>query len=107
MGPAVEQSPGAENWWVYWGHIRNFFYVYSYASGLLISKAMQARVKADKKFVEQVKYFLSAGTSDSPTNIFKNIGIDITQSDFWTSGLKEIENLLTATEQLAKKLGKI
>jgi oligoendopeptidase F len=24
MGPAVEQSPGSENWWVYWNHIRYF-----------------------------------------------------------------------------------
>jgi oligoendopeptidase F len=45
MGDAVEQSPGSENWWVYWGHIRRSFYVYSYASGLLISKYMQRAVK--------------------------------------------------------------
>ena len=38
MGDFVEQSEGSENWWIYWGHIRSFFYVYSYASGLLISK---------------------------------------------------------------------
>lgn len=24
MGTSVEQSPGSENWWVYWGHIRAF-----------------------------------------------------------------------------------
>ncbi len=35
MGNAVLQSEGSENWWVYWNHIRYFFYVYSYASGLL------------------------------------------------------------------------
>src|SRR4029078_8462329 len=28
MGCGVEQSRGAENWWVYWSHIRTFFYVY-------------------------------------------------------------------------------
>ncbi|MCE9628860.1 MAG: M3 family oligoendopeptidase [Candidatus Vogelbacteria bacterium] len=106
MGPSVSQDPGSENWWVYWSHIRNFFYVYSYASGLIISKALQAEVKADKKFVEKVKYFLSAGTSNSPKNIFKNIGIDITKTDFWTSGVKEIRDLLAETEKLAKKLKK-
>ena len=45
MGNCVEQSQGSENWWVYWGHIRYFFYVYSYASGLLISKSLQNSVK--------------------------------------------------------------
>ena len=107
MGPAVEQSPGSENWWVYWGHIRNFFYNYSYASGLLISKTLQSRVREDKNFIKQIKYFLSAGTSDSPSNIFKTIGIDITQPEFWVQGLAEIDRLLKETEMLAKRLGKI
>ena len=107
MGDAVEKSAGSENWWVYWSHIRDFFYVYSYASGLLISKAMQAAVRKDKAFMEKVKEFLSAGTSDSPKNIFAKMGIDITDESFWESGLDEISQLLEETKTLAKKLGKI
>lgn len=107
MGPAVIQSPGSENWWIYVSHFRSFFYVYSYASGLLISKSLQASVKKDPLFIEQVKNFLSAGFSDSPKNIFKNLGIDITDKGFWNKGLDEIEALLNDTEGLAKKLGKI
>ena len=107
MGDFVEQSPGSENWWVYWGHIRRFFYNYSYASGLLISKALQGMVKKDKKFVEKVKEFLSAGVSDSPKNIFSKMGIDISDKEFWSEGLDEVEALLKETEELAKKLGKI
>lgn len=104
MGPASE---GCENWWVYWSHIRNFFYVYSYASGLLISKALQAKVRQDKAFVKNVKLFLSAGISQSPKDIFADMGVDITDKQFWTQGLDEIEELLNQTEKLAKKLGKI
>ena len=107
MGDSVEQSLGSENWWIYWSHIRSFFYVYSYASGLLISKSLQNSVKKDGNFVKQVKEFLSAGTSASPKAIFANLGIDITDSKFWTSGLDEIEALLKETEKLAKKLKKI
>lgn len=107
MGPAVEQSPGSENWWIYWSHIRSFFYVYSYASGLLISKSMQNAVKKDPKFIGKVKEFLSAGLSDSPKNIFKNLGIDITDATFWIKGIDEIESTLKETEKLAKKLKKI
>ena len=107
MGPAVQQSSGSNNWWVYWSHIREFFYVYSYASGLLISKALQHKVKDNPGFIEHVKEFLSAGTSASPRMIFKNMGIDIADNKFWDDGLKEIENLLNETEALANKLGKI
>ena len=107
MGSAVEQSEGSENWWVYWNHIRYFFYVYSYASGLLISKSLQNSVKRDPAFIVQVKEFLSAGLSDSPKNIFSRLGIDISDRRFWDKGLDEVETLLDETERLAKRLGKI
>lgn len=107
MGPAVDQSPGSQNWWIYWSHIRTFFYVYSYASGLLISKSLQNNVKENPQAIEKVKEFLSAGQSASPKDIFKNLGIDITDAAFWNKGLDEVETLLKETEKLAKKLGKI
>jgi oligoendopeptidase F len=107
MGNSVEQSPGSENWWVYWSHIRYFFYVYSYASGLLISKSLQNSVKSDPRFISKVKDFLSAGSSDSPKNIFLNLGVDIADGKFWDAGLDEVEELLRETTQLARKLGKL
>lgn len=107
MGDFVEQSEGSENWWIYWWHIRNYFYNYSYASGLLISKTLQSLVKSDKSNIEKVKEFLSAGLSKSPKEIFSEMDIDITKKEFWEKGLKEIENLLNETEELARKLGKI
>jgi oligoendopeptidase F len=107
MGSAVEQSIGSENWWIYWNHIRYFFYVYSYASGLLISKSLQNSVKKDPFFINKVKEFLSAGLSDSPKKIFYKLGIDIADKHFWDIGLAEVEKLLNETEMLSKKLGKI
>ncbi len=107
MGPAVEQSEGSQNWWVQFPHIRNFFYTYSYASGLLISKSLQNMVKADASSISKVKDFLAAGTSDSPKNLFMNMGLDITKGDFWNAGLNEVESSLNEMESLARKLGKI
>ncbi len=107
MGEAVEQSAGSENWWVYWSHIRRFFYVYSYASGLLIAKALQAEVRKNPQFIVKVKEFLSAGASDSPKNIFAKMGIDITDKRFWEKGLEEIHQMLEEAQALAKKLRKM
>jgi len=101
MGDAVEQSPGSQNWWVYWSHIRSFFYVYSYASGQLISKALQNMVRQDKTAIEKVKKFLSAGLSKSPKELFLDMGIDITDRNFWNKGLGEVEQLLSQAESLA------
>ncbi len=107
MGDYVDQSKGSENWWIYWSHIRNFFYVYSYASGLLISKSLQNSVRKDPKFIKKVKEFLSKGGSESPYQIFKHLGIDIKDTKFWEKGIKEIEEHLKETEILARKLKKI
>ena len=107
MGPSVKQSEGSENWWVLWSHIRTYFYVYSYASGLLISKALQNKVKENPAFIQEIKKFLSSGCAHSPKDIFLKLGIDITDKNFWVKGISEIEKFLDETEQLALKLGKI
>lgn len=107
MGEAVEQSKGSENWWVYWSHIRQYFYVYSYASGLLISKYMQKRVREDRSFIVKVKEFLSTGRSLSPKESFLKMGVDIGKRNFWDEGVSAVESLLTDAENLASRLGKL
>jgi|SRR3989344_2900510 len=107
MGEAVKMSPGNENWWVYWGHIRTFFYVYSYSSGILISKAMQRKVREDPGFILDVKEFLSLGLTASPKKVFANMGINISEKVFWESGIAEFKEWLKEAENLARKLGKI
>ena len=105
MGSVVLQSEGSQNWWIYWGHIRSFFYVYSYASGLLIAKAMQTSYSKNKNFMDKVKIFLSAGTSDLPKNIFFKMGIDISDKKFWEEGLSRIDSLLKRNSKAGKKTG--
>jgi len=107
MGKYVSQDKGSEYFWVKWSHIRNYFYVYSYANGLLISKALQRMVREDPKNIEKVKKMLSTGTSQSPEEMFKEIGIDISKKEFWEKGLQEIEDTYEEAYNLAKKLGKI
>lgn len=104
MGDFVTQDEGSQNWWVYWGHIRNYFYNYSYASGLLISKALQAKVRTDKDAIDLVKQFLAAGSSASPAQTFMDIGIDISKPEFWTTGILEIQHSLDKAKVLATQL---
>ncbi|MDD3301779.1 MAG: M3 family oligoendopeptidase [Patescibacteria group bacterium] len=106
LGDSVDFSDGSENWWLYWSHLRTFFYVYSYASGLLIAKSMQSAYRQDKNYLEKIKEFLSAGKSASPEDIFLKLGIDIKNAKFWESGLSEVDSLLSEATELAKKLGK-
>ena len=59
----------------------------------LHSKSLQNSVKKDPAFIEKVKGFLSAGTSDSPRNIFLRLGIDIENIHFWQQGINEVESM--------------
>lgn len=104
MGPAAQ---GCENWWVYWSHIRRYFYVYSYAGGLLIAKAMQAKTRENPEFVQKVKQYLAAGASASSKELFALMDFDISSPAFWKKGLAEVGAEFKVAQKLAKKLGKI
>ncbi len=91
LGEHVDEDEGMRNGWIYIGHFRKFFYVYSYASGLLISKALQSMVKEDIENIKFVKEFLSSGSSKSPYEIFNGMGIDITRKEIWKKGLYTVK----------------
>ncbi|MDB5239313.1 MAG: hypothetical protein JWO00_648 [Candidatus Parcubacteria bacterium] len=107
LGPAFKLTRDEGYFFVHWGHIRRFFYVYSYAYGLLVSNALLRRYRADASFWPKIEQFLSSGGKDSPENILSSIGIDVSKPDFWREGLKEIEEDIKKLEQLTSKTKKI
>jgi oligoendopeptidase F len=107
MGEFVSQDEGSQNWWIYWSHIRSYFYVYSYASGLLISKSMQKNYKENAEYILKIKEFMSAGSSKAPAELFSNLGIDVSNPKFWSESVQSTGKLLEEAKLLAKKLGKL
>jgi oligoendopeptidase F len=100
LGPLFNMKENDGYFFVNWSHIRRFFYVYSYAYGDLISSALYKKFKQDNSYIKKIEIFLKAGSSDSPENIFKSIGIDTSQSGFFKEGLKEIEENIKKLEKL-------
>jgi len=100
LGPTFDLRPEDGNFFVTWSHLRRFFYVYSYAFGQLVSKALYANYRKDKAYIKKIDAFMSAGGSDSPENIFKSVGIDVTKPAFWKAGLASIEADLDRLEKL-------
>lgn len=84
-----------------WSHLRYSFYVYTYAYGLLVSRVLYETWKADNSFKTSIEKFLSAGSSMSPKDIFKSIGIK-TDKAFFEAGLKGIEADINKLEKLSK-----
>lgn len=103
LGPKFKLTEADGYFFVYWSHIRRFFYVYTYALGYLTSSALYKRYKKDKEFLNRIEQFLSAGGSKSPVDIFKEIGIDISSPTFFQEGLESIEEDIKLLEKLAKE----
>ena len=101
LGPVFEIKELDGYIFVRWSHIRNFFYVYTYAFGQLISDSLYTRYKEDKSKIKDVIKFLSAGGSDSPENIFRSIGINPNKK-FFEKGLQKISKNIDELERLWK-----
>lgn len=107
LGPNVKLHPDDGYRFVWWVHIRYFFYTYTYAYGFLISRALYQRYTQDKSYLKKIEQFLSAGSSKSPEDIFKDIGIDVTKPEFFADGIRAIEDDIVRLEKLAKGAGMI
>jgi oligoendopeptidase F len=103
LGPLFDFKTEDGYFFVQWSHIRRFFYVYSYAFGQLVSKALLRKYRQDPKFWVKIEQYLSAGGKDSPENILKEIGLDVTKPEFWKEGLREIEDDIMKLEKLVAK----
>lgn len=103
LGPAFKLTPEDGYFFVTVSHIRRFFYVYSYAYGQLISKALHRKLEKDPSFIKKVDGFLSAGESRSPYDIFKSCGLDTKRPEVFTEGLKSVEADVAKLEKLVAK----
>lgn len=101
LGPLFKLTPDDGYFFVQWSHIRRFFYVYTYAYGMLVSKALLRRYRADPAFWTKIETFLSAGGKDSPEKILKEIGIDVESSGFFEEGIAEINDDVKRLEEMA------
>ncbi len=102
LGPSFDLMPEDGYFFVAVSHIRRFFYVYSYAYGQLISKALHRKLEQDPAYIKKVDGFLSTGESRSPYDIFKSCGLDTKKPDVFIEGLKSVEADVTALEKLIK-----
>ena len=104
---SVKLSDEYSTWWSYIPHfIHTPGYVYAYAFGNLLALAIYARYEAEGAgFVPNYLELLAAGGSDSPNELAKLVGVDLTDPEFWNAGLTVIEHQLVEAESLAGAVG--
>ncbi|HRH25866.1 MAG TPA: M3 family oligoendopeptidase [Candidatus Paceibacterota bacterium] len=100
LGPKVSLTEDDGYFFVFWSHLRNFFYVYSYAFGEIISTALYEMFMSGKINESTIRQFLSAGSNASPEDIFAAAGINVRDDLFFEEGLKKIERDIAKLEEL-------
>jgi oligoendopeptidase F len=102
LGPAIELKPDYETFWCYIPHfIHAPFYVYAYAFGdCLVNSLYAVYEKADKGFAERYLDMLAAGGTKHHKEVLAPFGLDASDPNFWSMGLKVIEGLIDELEAM-------
>ena len=102
LGPAVKLNPGYEVYWAYVSHfVHAPFYVYAYAFGdLLVRALMEARRRDPVGFTPLYEDLLAAGGTRTYVEALKPFGLDPREKAFWASGCAGLERLVDEFEAL-------
>jgi oligoendopeptidase F len=105
LGPAIDLKPGYETFWCYVPHfIHAPFYVYAYAFGdCLVNSLYAVYEKAEKGFAERYLDMLAAGGTKHHKELLAPFGLDASDPNFWSMGLKVIEGLIDELEAMDAK----
>ena len=103
FGDSVTLTGDYDIWWSYIPHFLHApGYVYAYAFGDLLVRALYARSReAGPGFPGRYLDMLAAGGSDWPTAIVKPLGVDLADPGFWAQGISLLEGMVAEAEQRA------
>ncbi|MGA2479386.1 MAG: M3 family oligoendopeptidase [Spirochaetia bacterium] len=103
FGGSVTLTEEYDIWWSYIPHFLHApGYVYAYAFGDLLVRALYARFQeAGPGFPSLYLAMLAAGGSDWPTAIVKPLGVDLADPGFWARGIGLLDGMVAQAERLA------
>ncbi len=104
LGDSVEVTEGYRSWWSYVPHfIGSPGYVYAYAFGQLLALSVyRLYTERGDEIVPAYLEMLAAGGSRSPEDLGKIVGVDLTDPNFWDSGLDLVAEQVKQANQAAE-----
>ena len=84
----------------YFANYRFYNYPYVYAQ-LFVYALYEKYLQEGGEFVPKFKKALSVGSSVSPAEIGRIVGLDVTDPGFWELGFKRFEHFLTELERVS------
>ncbi|MFN3858753.1 MAG: M3 family oligoendopeptidase [Caulobacter sp.] len=102
LGPAIRLNPGYEHYWAYVSHfVHAPFYVYAYAFGDLLVRALMEKRREDPQgFAPLYERLLSDGGSRTYVEALEPFGLDPRQKSFWAAGVRDLERLVDEFDDL-------
>jgi oligoendopeptidase F len=109
LGDSVDVGDDYGVWWSYiWHFVDAPGYVYAYAYGHLLALSVYRRYEEQgAAFVPSYLELLRAGGSLPPEELGTIVGVDLSDPDFWSSGLDLVERQLEAAEAAAREAGRL
>jgi oligoendopeptidase F len=103
LGDSIELDAGYGTFWSYIPHfIHSPFYVYAYAFGdCLVNSLYGLYQEAHPGFVTKYFDMLKAGGSKHHSELLKPFGLDASDPEFWSMGLKVIEGMIDDLEAMS------
>lgn len=103
-GSDVAPNPWPEAYWAYIPHFYYNYYMYQYSTSKAIATTLANRILTEgAPAVAAYKEFLRAGNSDTPVNILKRAGIDVTKPDYLEAAFATFQRQLEALEAELEK----
>ena len=100
-GASVESDPEIAYEWARIPHLYRQFYVYKYATGIVSAVSIAERILNEgQPAVDDYFRFLSSGGSDSPVELLKLAGVDLTKPDAFEACMTSFKAALEEFEQL-------
>ena len=100
-GRSVVSDPEIAYEWARIPHFYRAFYVYKYATGIISAISIAERIYTEgAPAVEDYFKFLSSGGSDSPVELLKLAGVDLTKKDAFEAAMASFKDALEQFEAL-------
>ena len=102
LGPAVRLNPGYELYWTYISHfVHAPFYVYAYAFGDLLVRALMEKRREDPQgFVPLYEDLLASGGVRTCVEAMARFDLDPRETEVWAAGVRQLERRVDALEAL-------
>lgn len=103
-GDAVVSNPQIALEWARIPHFYYNFYVYQYSTGFAAASTLaDGIVNGTQDNIDKYLNYLKSGSSDTPTNVMKKAGVDMTKPDYLEKAFQIFEDRLNEFERLYNK----